>query len=105
MSASEVETDDGGLDVYIVGEGGALERVELGGLAEVCAAIGLGKNVVSNWEERGHHDFPAPLMRLLATPVYDIIDVRRWWAGHRTHHERVCDAGARARRNLATRRR
>lgn len=59
------------------------------GLAEVAIMTGRSKQTVCNWIGRGNQGFPAPVVHLAATKVWDREQVQVWMAGHpdlvRTH--------------------
>ena len=57
-----------------------LGRLELAGLAEVCAELGKSRQIVGHWiaGRRGPGDFPPPLVTLSATPVWALAQVRAW---------------------------
>jgi hypothetical protein len=63
-----------------------LGRLELAGLAEVCAELGKSRQVVGHWIAGRRtplpgavvHPFPEPVITLSATPVWDLVAVREW---------------------------
>jgi predicted DNA-binding transcriptional regulator AlpA len=55
---------------------GALVELRLAGLAEVAALLGVSKRTATRYTNRD--DFPAPLARLAAGPIWLEDDVRKW---------------------------
>jgi len=51
-------------------------KVTLAGLGEIAARFGVSKQRVSQLQKRP--DFPAPLARLAAGPVWDMQDIEAW---------------------------
>jgi predicted DNA-binding transcriptional regulator AlpA len=49
---------------------------ELAGLAEVAHLIGVSKRSASRYTRQS--DFPEPLARLAAGPIWDAAEVREW---------------------------
>lgn len=60
----------------------AVSPNDLVGLAEVAKMTGRSKQTVCNWIGRGNQGFPAPLVHLAATKVWDREQVKVWMAGH-----------------------
>ncbi len=58
----------------------AAKRRTLLGLAEVAELLGTSRRQAVRWTERD--DFPEPVARLRATPVWERADVV-YWAKHR----------------------
>lgn len=56
---------------------GWVDPADLGGLAEVANACGVTRQAVLNWPKR-YSDFPAPVVRLAATPVWRLTEVVAW---------------------------
>ena len=52
----------------------------LAGLAEVAELLGVNKRSASRYTRRA--DFPEPLARLLAGPIWDSAEVEAWGAEH-----------------------
>lgn len=67
---------------FILGMGPSLRSDNLIGLAEVAKLTGRSKQTVCNWIGRGNQGFPAPLVHLAATKVWDREQVQVWMAGH-----------------------
>lgn len=55
------------------------------GLAEVAQMAGVSTAAASNWRKR-FPDFPAPVETLLAGPVFDPHQIRRWLRKHKGVH-------------------
>jgi transcriptional regulator with XRE-family HTH domain len=54
---------------------------DIAGLAEVAEALGVSRQAVSNWAAgRSRPNFPAPLKKLRATPLYSLTEARQWYA-------------------------
>lgn len=51
--------------------------------AEISRIAGVTRATVSNWRRR-HDDFPAPSGGTDSSPLYDLVDVRKW-LGARGH--------------------
>jgi predicted DNA-binding transcriptional regulator AlpA len=51
---------------------------ELAGIAEVAALLGVSKQTAIGYSQRA--DFPAPLERLKAGPVWRVGDIEEWAA-------------------------
>lgn len=60
----------------------AVSPSDLVGLAEVAQMTGRSKQTVCNWIGRGNQGFPAPLVHLAATKVWDREQVQVWMQGH-----------------------
>lgn len=60
----------------------ALRASDLVGLAEVALMTGRSKQTVCNWIGRGNQGFPAPVIHLAATKVWDREQVTVWMQGH-----------------------
>src|SRR5712691_8074525 len=56
-----------------------VHQMELLGLAEVAALLGVTRQVVSNWKAR-KANFPKPIAELKSGPVWEKSDVLSWWA-------------------------
>jgi hypothetical protein len=52
---------------------------EIVGLAEIAEFLDERRTTVSNWLTRGTHNFPRPVTRIAAGPIWDMRDVRHWW--------------------------
>jgi hypothetical protein len=64
--------------------------IELGGVAEIGAELGIPRNSVSMYAiRRQATGFPLPLKKLSMGPVYDMAAVRKWWSDYRA---RIDDA-------------
>ena len=53
-----------------------MAKLDLVGLAEVAEMLGTSRRQAIRWTQR--KDFPEPLVRLAATPVWEAREVRRW---------------------------
>jgi predicted DNA-binding transcriptional regulator AlpA len=51
-------------------------KLDLVGLAEVAEMLGTSRRQAIRWTQR--EDFPEPVLRLRATPVWEGREVRRW---------------------------
>jgi predicted DNA-binding transcriptional regulator AlpA len=58
-----------------------MERLRLAGLAEVAELLGVSKRSASRYTRRS--DFPEPVARLAAGPIWDADEVERWAAKQR----------------------
>ena len=56
------------------------DEIELGGVAEIHKEFGVARSTISMWSSRRVAGFPAPLARLDSGPVYDMAEIRKWWA-------------------------
>lgn len=63
----------------------AVERTELGGLAEVCTLLGESRQTVGHWISGRRFPpnftgkpFPEPWLTLAMGPLYDLATVRQW---------------------------
>jgi len=56
--------------------------MSLWGTSEVCSELGITKATLGAW--RRSKGFPAPLLTLKATPVWDAIEVRAWLADRKS---------------------
>jgi hypothetical protein len=57
------------------------EMDDIGGLAEIADDLGVSRQSVSNWaagRSRTSREFPQPIKRLRATPLYSLNAVRKW---------------------------
>ena len=52
------------------------DKSELVGLAEVVELLGVTKRTATNYTKR--EDFPAPVQRLAATPIWKRAEVAAW---------------------------
>jgi predicted DNA-binding transcriptional regulator AlpA len=66
-----------------------MAKPDLVGLAEVAEMLGTSRRQAIRWTQR--EDFPDPILRLRATPVWEGREVRRW------KREREPDKRSRAR--------
>jgi hypothetical protein len=55
-----------------------MERLRLAGLAEVAELLGVSKRSASRYAQRS--DFPEPIVRLAAGPIWNADDVETWAA-------------------------
>jgi predicted DNA-binding transcriptional regulator AlpA len=53
-----------------------MEKPDLVGLAEVAEMLRTSRRQAIRWTQR--EDFPEPILRLRATPVWEAREVRRW---------------------------
>jgi hypothetical protein len=56
--------------------------IELGGVAEIAEELGLPRTTVSMWDARRSevNGYPEPVARLASGPIFDMAEIRRWWA-------------------------
>jgi predicted DNA-binding transcriptional regulator AlpA len=59
----------------------AAKRSELVGFAEAAELLGTSTRQLVRWSKRD--DFPEPVVKLRATPVWRAADVRAWKRKHR----------------------
>jgi len=73
-------------DHAVQAAGTVLERWELGGTAEVCERLGVGKawlgHVIAGRRPTPAVTTPVPLVTLSATPVWDMADWDEWAERH-----------------------
>jgi predicted DNA-binding transcriptional regulator AlpA len=53
-----------------------MPNLDLVGLAEVADLLGTSRRQAIRWTQR--EDFPEPIIRLRATPVWEEREIRRW---------------------------
>lgn len=59
-----------------------VDPADMAGVAELSEELGMSRQSICNWAAgRARHDFPAPLFRLKATPVWSRAAVRQWFDG------------------------
>ena len=57
------------------------DKLELLGVAEICALLGVHKMTLKRWRDAGR--FPAPLQEMAAGPVWSRKEVERWQTSRR----------------------
>lgn len=66
----------------------ALVVTTLAGVAEIADELGVPRTNISMWDSRRRTSgFPMPVARLAAGPVYDMTEIRAWWAARQSKKE------------------
>lgn len=59
-----------------------VDPADLAGIAELSSELGVPRQTICNWAAgRARADFPSPVKRLRATPVWSLDAVRAWYEG------------------------